>query len=276
MSAAARVLINGVPATTVSAFDRGLSYGDGLFETIRFVEGRAPLWSRHMQRLSDSCERLRLPKPDEARLLHEASLVTNALPHAVVRVTLTRGVGERGYALPTSPRPTRVVAAFDAPPMTGDNYASGVRLRWCETRLATQPLLAGMKHLNRLEQVLARAEWSDPAIADGLMRDGDGRVISATMANLFAVVGGVLLAPSLANCGVSGVARAEVLHVRPEAQVVALLPEVLGRADEVFLSSSVRGILPVQAVGDTVYVPGPVTRALQRHWRGLGFPMEQA
>ena len=160
--------------------------------------------------------------------------------------------------------------------MRGDVYASGVRARWCETRLGLQPLLAGLKHLNRLEQVLARAEWLDPSVGEGLMCDTDGYVISGTMTNVFAVLDGELMTPILDRCGVAGVARAEVLAARPAARVMAMRPEELVRASEVFLSSSVRGILPVQAVGDTVYGPGPVTRALQQHWRGLGFPMEQA
>ena len=168
-----RVLVNGSPSTTVSAFDRGLSYGDGLFETIRFVRGAAPLWSRHMDRLRESCVRLQLPLPDAETLRHEATVVIDGMEHAVVRITLTRGVGERGYALPQTPVTTRIVAGFDAPAMAGDTYAAGLRVRWCDTPLAAQPLLAGMKHLNRLEQVLARAEWSDPSIGEGLVCDVD-------------------------------------------------------------------------------------------------------
>jgi len=274
--AVARVLVDGAPAETLSVADRGLSYGDGLFETIRFVHGLAPLWARHMQRLRDGSRRLGIPACDAERCLREALAVSTGLEHAVVRITLTRGMGERGYAPPASPKPTRIVAAFEAPAMRGDMYLQGIRVRWCDTRLGLQPLLAGMKHLNRLEQVLARAEWNDAAIPEGLLLDLDGHVISATMANLFTVIDGVLVTPSVERCGVAGVARAEVLSVRTDAQIATLRPDQLQHASEVFLSSSVRGILPVQAVGDTVYGPGPVTRAMQQHWRGLGFPMEQA
>ncbi|MDR3446102.1 aminodeoxychorismate lyase [Dyella sp.] len=273
---AGRVLVNGVSAATVSVFDRGLSYGDGLFETIRFVHGAAPLWLRHMARLRDGCRRLHLPPPDVATLSSESAAVASGIDHAVVRISVTRGMGERGYAPPPSPVATRIVAGFEALPMRGDVYASGVRARWCETRLGLQPLLAGLKHLNRLEQVLARAEWLDPLVGEGLMCDIDGYLISGTMTNVFAVLDGELTTPILDRCGVAGVARAEVLAAGPAARVMAMRPEELVRASEVFLSSSVRGILPVQAVGDTVYGPGPVTRALQQHWCDLGFPMEQA
>jgi len=271
-----RLLVNGSPSTPVSALDRGLAYGDGLFETIRFVRGAAPLWSRHMARLHEGCQRLRLPLSDAEMLLREAGAVIDGLEHAVVRVTLTRGLGERGYAPSPTPTPTRIVAGFEAPAMSGDAYANGLRVRWCDTRLAAQPLLAGLKHLNRLEQVLARAEWSDPAIGEGLLCDSDGQVISGSMTNLFAMLDGVLVTPALNRCGVAGVARAEILASQAEAQVRAVSASELAQASEIFLCSSVRGILPVQALGDTVYVPGPVTRVLQQHWRGLGFEMEQA
>jgi 4-amino-4-deoxychorismate lyase len=272
---ATRMLINGVAAEQVPALDRGLAYGDGLFESIRLVDAEAPLWSRHMRRLVESCERLRIPVPDTAQLRSEALEVTRGMSQSVVRITVTRGVGERGYALPVAPRPMRVVAAFAPPQVAGSAHAQGVCMRVCDLRLAEQPLLAGMKHLNRLEQVLARAEWSDPAIAEGVLCDSHGKVISATMANLFAVVDGVLLTPALDRCGVAGVARAEVLAAYPRTQVSELMLDTLLGASEVFLSSSVRGILPVRSLGKRDYAVGEITRQLQQHWRDLGFSMEQ-
>jgi len=268
------MLINGEPAGVLSALDRGLAYGDGLFESIRFVGSAAPLWPRHMQRMAESCLRLRLPAPDPAQLWREALDVACGMPQSVVRITLTRGIGERGYALPALPQITRVVAAFVPPQLAPEAYAQGVRMRVCDIHLAEQPLLAGMKHLNRLEQVLARAEWSDPAITEGVLLDQHGRVISATMANLFARIDGALLTPALDRCGVAGVARAEVLAAYPPAQTAELTLDALLGAGEIFLSSSVRGIVPVQSLGDRAYAPGSVTRHLQQHWRNLGFSME--
>ncbi|OOG47000.1 aminodeoxychorismate lyase [Rhodanobacter sp. C01] len=272
---AARMLIDGAPADQVPALDRGLAYGDGLFESIRFVGAVAPLWPRHMRRLDESCARLRIPVPDTVQLWREALVAIHDMPQSVLRITVTRGVGERGYALPALPRPMRVVAAFAPPQVVDSAYVHGVRMRVCDLRLAEQPLLAGMKHLNRLEQVLARAEWNDPAIAEGVLCDSHDRVISATMANLFAVVDGVLLTPALDRCGVAGVARAEVLATYPQAQVGELTLDALLGASEVFLSSSVRGIVPVHSLGEQSYAPGALTRQLQLHWHNLGFSMEQ-
>lgn len=265
------MLVNGQPHDSVSVLDRGLSYGDGLFETIRFEAGSAPLWDRHMHRLALGCERLRIPAPDAALLWEEARQAMGALAACVLRITLTRGVGERGYAPPHDAVPTRIVAAFPMPSVARTFYVDGLRLHRCQTMLAEQPLLAGIKHLNRLEQVLARAEWSDPAIDEGLVCDRDGHVISATAANLFAVIEGVLVTPSVERCGVAGVARAAMLDAFQHCQVRDLPWQECLRASELFLSSSIRGILPVQTVGDTVYAPGPVVRAMQQHWRDLGF-----
>ncbi|WP_027484030.1 aminodeoxychorismate lyase [Rhodanobacter sp. OR87] len=271
----ARMRVNGVATAQVSVLDRGLAYGDGLFESIRFVGAIAPLWPRHMQRLAEGCARLRIPAPDPAQLWREALEVSRDMPAAVLRITVTRGPGERGYALPAAPQPTRVVAAFAPPPVAAEVYAQGVRMRVCSIRLAEQPLLAGIKHLNRLEQVLARAEWNDPAIAEGLLLDSHGRVISATMANLFALVDGQWLTPALDRCGVAGVARAEVLAACPQVRVGELALDTLLGAGEVFLSSSVRGIVPVRSLDGRSYAPGTTTRRLQQHWRDLGFSMEQ-
>jgi 4-amino-4-deoxychorismate lyase len=270
---AARLLVDGVAADRVSVLDRGFGYGDGLFESIRLVGTRAPLWARHMQRLATGCERLLIPAPDPDRLWHETQQVRADMAHAVVRITVTRGIGERGYAPPATPRPTRVVAAFQAPPVA-DAAIHGVRMRLCRLRLAEQPRLAGIKHLNRLEQVLARAEWNDPAIAEGVLCDGHGHVISATMANLFAVIDGELLTPAVDRCGIAGVARAEVLEAMPAREAEIPLDRLVG-ASELFLSSSVRGIVPVQSLERWTWAPGAVARRLQQHWRDLGFSMEQ-
>lgn len=267
-----RTLVNGVPDDAVCVRDRGFTYGDGLFESVRFVAMQAPLWSRHMRRLHESCRRLHMPLPDAGQLWREALEAVGDMPHAVLRITLTRGSGSRGYAPPASPQPTRVVAAFDLPSMPEAVHAQGIRMCVCRTRLAEQPLLAGMKHLNRLEQVLARAEWDDPAIAEGLLCDTHGRVVSATMANLFAVIDGEPVTPRVDRCGIAGVARAEVLAVHPSIRVADLALDALHGASEVFLGSSVRGIVPVRMLGEWRYRPGPLARQLQQHWHNLGFP----
>ncbi len=269
-----RVLVDGGATGRLSALDRGLAYGDGLFETIRFVGVAAPLWQRHMCRIDEGCRRLRLALPDPALLWSEALAVSAGMAHSVVRITLTRGTAARGYTPAVNAVGTRIVAAFPPPLMAAASYLQGVQLRVCDVQLAEQPLLAGIKHLNRLEQVLARGEWTDPAIADGVLCDRHGHVISTTSANLFAVLNDQLQTPAVDRCGVAGVGRAEVLAICPQTRVGTLTLTDLQDAREVFLSSSVRGILPVRALAGHHYQPGAVARSLQQHWRELGFPME--
>lgn len=265
----AHTLVDGAAVAQVPADDRGLLYGDGLFETIAYVCGRAPLWPRHMTRLAAGCARLGLPAPDATELEREAAAVCARLDRAVVRIALTRGTGPRGYAPPASPHPTRIVSAGSAPEIPPDWYHRGVRVRRCDLRLSEQPRLAGIKHLNRLENVLARAEWSDPAIAEGLLCDARGRMIGATAANVFAVCGGRLATPKVDRCGVAGVARAQVLAWREDCEVRNLPMDELMQADEVFLTNAVRGIVPVTALDERRWPAGPVARELRRRWDAL-------
>lgn len=265
------MLINGAAQETISPLDRGFAYGDGLFETLRVVHGRAPLWQRHMQRLAEGCNRLHLPPPDADILAQEVEKISADLECAVVRITITRGLGTRGYALPLQTMPTRVIAAFPFVPMATDSYTHGIRVRWCATRLALQPLLAGIKHLNRLEQVLARAEWNEAEIFEGLICDTNGRVICATAANIFCVREGRLITPDLSRCGIAGVARAVVLDHFDDVEIRDLLPEELMQTNEIFLCNSVRGILPVNRLADKSYAIGPLTCELQTHWRSNGW-----
>jgi 4-amino-4-deoxychorismate lyase len=257
------VLVDGRPAPGLPADDRGLAYGDGLFETVRFHAGRAPLWPGHMARLRRGCRRLRLALPDPALLWSEAAGLAGRQDVAI-KLILTRG-GGRGYAPPERAHARRLLLRQSLPDMPARLYRDGLRLRWCRLRLAIQPALAGLKHLNRLEQVLARAEWRDPGIDEGLCLDTDGHLVCATAANVFVVRDGVLLTPRLDRCGVAGVARAALLAKARRwlpVREMRLVRADVDAADEVFLSNAVRGVMPVRRVGQRRYRPGPVAARL--------------
>jgi 4-amino-4-deoxychorismate lyase len=266
-----RTSVDFIETDRLDAADRGVMYGDGLFETLRVVAGAVPLWQRHAERLRASAARLGLTAPDVDAMLAEVRRLSEGLDDAVARITFTAGVGERGYSRPRLAKPTTVIGVGPLSLAT-DMYRHGIALRLCDTRLGDQPLLAGMKHLNRLEQVLARSEWDDGRWQEGLMADQQGRVICATAANLFAVLAGRLVTPPVDRSGVAGVARAEVLATS-DADIRYLSPQQLIEADEVFLTSAVRGILPVRAFAGRIWQPGPVTRHWQAHWRGIGLPL---
>lgn len=262
------LLINGYEADTISALDRGLHYGDGLFETLAVKGGKPLRWERHLLRLMQGCDRLGIPFPDVSDLTVEALRLCNGQQQAVLKVMVTRGAGGRGYRKPAQPEPTRLLARYPWPDYPQSHWQDGVRVRLCETRLGSNPALAGMKHLNRLEQVLARAEWDNDAIVEGLMFDSDDNVIEGTMSNLFLISAGQLVTAELSACGVSGIMRAMIIEcaeslglhcaVRPISRAELLA------ADELLLCNSVIGIWPVRALESHEFVPGSVTRQLMQ------------
>lgn len=256
-----RLLRDGRATDGIAPDDRGLAYGDGLFETLLVHEGRAVWWDAHWRRLLRGAERLRIPVPDQRGIREEASRLVGATARGVLKLLLTRGVGGRGYAPPGKTEPTLVLSLHDAPAALP---AQGLDLRWCETRLARQPMLAGIKHLNRLEQVMARMEWSDPAIHEGLMFDTEDRVICATAGNVFARIDGRWVTPSITHCGVAGVAREWLLAHIDGAAEAELRQDDIASAESVFICNSVRGLQPVRSLGGREWADFSPIRPLAR------------
>lgn len=273
MSEPLACLVNGTDTDVVSSRDRGLHYGDGLFETVAVANGVPLQWGRHLRRLSDGAARLAISLPGADTLNAEAQRLCAGHRRAVLKVIITRGIGGRGYAPVPQAEPTRVLSLFPWPDYPREYGEHGVPVRICRTRLGRNPALAGIKHLNRLEQVLARAELSETHV-EGLMLDGDDRVIEGTMSNLFAVIDGVLTTPELSGCGIAGVMRELIIeHARDilgGCRIQHLTLNEIFQASEVFLSNSLIGIWPVRRIdggfarGDTRHYPaGPVTRQLR-------------
>ncbi len=264
--------VNGEARDTLPVSDRGLAYGDGLFETIAVREGKPEFWGRHLARLREGCERLRIVEPDMGELSRESQLLLNGqrtshgVEQGILKIIITRGSGGRGYRAPEDPHPTRIVAFHPWPDIPETHTSEGVKIRRCDLRLGHQPALAGIKHLNRLENVLARAEWDDPEIAEGLLCDGEGNVIEGTMSNLFMEREGVLSTPDLSRCGVAGIIRAVVMEEAGSqglsVQVGDIRYEDVMTADALFLTNSVMGIWPVRELDGHAALISPTTRAL--------------
>ena len=254
-----RLRVDGVASGAVPALDRGLQYGDGLFETIAVHHGEPRLFDLHWQRLVAGCARLGMPAPGEPWLRAEIAAVAPAAA-ATVKVIVTRGQGPRGYRPPPAAAPTCIVAGFEAGVTAPGPWAA----RLCATPLGRNRALAGLKHLNRLEQVLARAEWDDPAISEGLMLDDLGRLVCGTQTNLFALIGGRLLTPRVDECGVAGVMRRAVLEWAADLGLPAgetgLWPADLSAADEVFVTNALIGAQPLGALDGQALRQGSLSR----------------
>jgi len=231
----------------------------GVFETLAVIDGHPRLLERHLARLLDGCKRLNLRAPSEsllaARIYEEAAIPgTGVIKVIVQRVASTD---------PNTPPWT--VRAEPPRPRPLEWWRDGVCIITCRTRLSVQPHLAGLKLLDRSAQVLARSEWTADSIAEGLMLDGDGRLISGTMTNIYAVIDGQICTPAIVRCGVAGVMRAALLEAwrahGPASVIRDLEPVELKGASEIFLSNALIGVWPVRALEGQSFSVGPVARA---------------
>jgi 4-amino-4-deoxychorismate lyase len=264
------ILVDGAVTEMVSARDRGLNYGDGLFETMRLHAGRVCLLSRHLARLRAGCVRLALPYPGDAPIEADIARLADTAAEGVVRLVLTRGDGGRGYAPPRVPAGRRIVSLHALPPPGPPALSLGI----CSTRLGQSVTLGGLKHLGRLEQVLAAAEVDLAGWDEGLMLDASGHVVEATRHNLFYVRGGRVLTPPLDRCGVAGVMRGLVLDTLAALNLpggeAPLRYDALDEIDEMFLCNAVVGVRPVRRVAGRELAPGKTVAALHRPLAAAG------
>ena len=263
------VLVNGVRDAGPSALDRGLHFGDGLFETLACLNGQPRFLPLHLERLAFGCERLGLAAPNLDEIRAEVLELARGVDRAIVKVLVTAGEAVvRGYARCGSETGTRITIRYPWPHETGARLHDGVMVRTLTLRLGENPRLAGLKHCNRLEQILARAELAaDPGLAEGILFSSSGNLVSGTSSNVFLVRESCLLTPRIDLCGVAGVMRRVVLRearrVGIPTRECELRAQDLQAADEVFLTNARVGIWPVRTLDARELNPGPVTRHLQ-------------
>lgn len=255
-------LINGSFEQAISVFDRGFSYGDGVFRTMKIHNGMPVSWPFQYQKLVADCAGIGIVCPSAELLmsdlqkLFKKELFSENITQ-VAKIMITRGEGERGYAPPVITVPTRVIIKSELPDYAASNYEQGVQLHVCNIRLAAQPKLAGIKHLNRLENVMARMEWREDYIFDGLLLDHSGNVIECTMSNVFIRSGNELVTPDLSLCGVSGITRQRILGLGSvlglTISVKPITLEQLLQADEVIICNSLFGAFQVTAIDNKIW-----------------------
>ncbi len=259
LNQATLVLVDGAEGAVFDPLDRGLMYGDGVFRTLLVTRGQPRWWDEHLEKLAGDCARLGIPTVADALWQADLASLAGRMEEGVLKLVVTRGSGPRGYLPPDPCQPRRLFCYSEGAAIKGPVPAATVRV--CRLRLGHQPALAGIKHLNRLEQVLARAEWHDPTIHEGLLLDQAGRVISGVMSNIFLWRDGELITPSLTQCGVAGVARARLMSLAGakgyrvrEAEFG--LDDVFG-AQETMLTNSVSGLRRIGRLEEKSW-PDPV------------------
>jgi len=270
VSAALGSWIDGVPGETLPADDRGLHYGDGLFESIGVRAGVARFLEAHLARLASGCARLGIRFSSMAELRAEiATALALAPPRAMLKIIVTRGSAvRRGYA-PQGTEAARRLLSLWPEAAVADSVAGGVALHRATFTLADNPALAGIKHLSRIENVMAAAEVAAAGVFDALLLDGSGHVISGAMSNVFLVRDGQVLTPRLDRCGVAGVMRGIVLRECASLGIAAVDGRVrldaLLAADEAFITNARLGVVPVLRVGEHSFRMTTVARRLRAH-----------
>ena len=260
------VLVNGQQTHWIDYADRGFQYGDGLFETIPIYNGVPLFFSKHIERLAEGCRRLAVDLPERKQIADEAEMLCRSAGEGVLKIQVTRGKGGRGYRCPDDSNTTRVLSVHPNPNYPPELKHNGIKARVCETRLGVNPRLAAIKHTNRLEQILARREWDDPHIHEGLMLDADDYVVEGTRSNLFLVKDGCLFTPKIDRCGVAGImralviAQAEVHHLKVTLARITI-DDLLG-ADELFLTNSIIDYWPITELEKVRYPSGTATRQI--------------
>jgi 4-amino-4-deoxychorismate lyase len=264
--------IDGAAGTSIPIDDRGLQYGDGLFETMKVRGGRVRFLEAHLARLTLGCERLGLPMPDGNQLRGEIAMaVAHGRGDAILKLIVTRGSGPRGYAARGSFTPRRIMSLHAAPVLVVPD--GGVALRMSKLTLTESPMLAGIKHLNRLDNVLAASEPAHEQVFDSLLLDASGLLVSGTMCNVFLVRQGRVITPTVERAGVAGVMRGIVLRecakLGLDGEVRAVPAAELLAADEVFVTNARIGVVPARSVGEHVLTMNGIATRLASHVEAL-------
>ena len=259
------ITINGITAEHLSVMDRGLHYGDGLFETIACIDGHKQFWDEHIDRMRSGAERLFI---DTSAIDHfntdvKAILSQHKIKNCVIKLILTRGQGERGYRSPSPQHPTRIVILSDLPNYPDTMSTNGIDTCYCSHTISINRNIAGIKHLNRLDNVLARNEWHDE-YQEGFMLDDNDNVIEGTMSNVFMVRQNELMTPLLNDCGIDGIIRSQVLSIAQECNIDTFITEIkksdIAEMDEIFICNSLIGIWPVKSLANKNYHVGNITK----------------
>ena len=248
-----------------AAGDRGIAYGDGLFETIRIHAGRGVLLDEHLQRLQQGCRQLGIPfLPAWSQRIQQYLAQAE---DGILRVQVTRGAGGRGYQSPQPILPGFALSWHDLQSYPAQYAQWGIRAADAPFALASQPVLAGIKHSNRLEQVLLRdALATQPQCQELVVCNAAGELVEGVFSNLFLVRDSLLLTPPVTACGIAGALRAALLNDAPlPVRIATLTPDDLLAADEAFFANSVMGIWPLAAYRERAWPVGEYTRQCQAH-----------
>ena len=257
------VLVDGVLESEISIFNRNMQFGDGLFETCVSKGNNILFWQRHLSRLNRGCEKLNIKKIAESVWLEDIkkALSLSLEKNCIIKLILSRGNSLRGYSYSEDIEPVRVVIVSEIK-KTKSKYS--VSLEYASSGFHSNPKLAGIKHCNRLEQILARANMEGDEV---IMLDENQNIVSVTQGNIYFIFGNKLLTPKLDRCGVVGSRRSLILElarsINLEVDEDTISIEQAEKANEVFISNSLIGIQSVSSIGSYYLNNNPLTKEIK-------------
>jgi len=259
-------LINSNPSETINPFDRGLSFGDGVFRTFLVKSGYPINWDIHYEKLKADAKILKIKVPKKKELLHDIKKLFNEDKTYIGKVIITRGISDQGYQFAKNIKSTCIVLRINYKKINRAFFLNGVRLKVCKTRTTHNDLYSGAKHLNRIDNVLAKSEL-DPSVFDGIMLDKDGYVNECVSSNIFARYGNLIVSPKQNNAGVSGVCKQIIIKnvksIRFKFKSQDIKLEQLKKADEVIITNSVFGALYVNQIEEKKWQDGVFTSLIR-------------
>lgn len=262
------MLVNGKPSDLISIRDRGLLYGDGIFETILCENGEPPLLDYHLQRFSHGCQRLNLVTQNKNVIAEEIRALADG-ESCVIKLILTRGVRDRGYAYDACDLTyTRIIDKNPLPDSNVEYALNGINLTLCQHQIPHNKKLAGIKHLNRLDQIIGRSEC--PAgYQEAAMMDSNGYLVEGTMSNIFMLADGIWHTPGLEHCGINGVMREFIIRHANDLDIITnvedIMPEDMQNADALFVCNSIIGIWPVARYNEKKYLVHADVKRIQQY-----------
>ena len=260
--------INGKLTNKINIEDRAIQYGDGVFETIAVKEKLLEFWKEHYQRLNKGCKILKIKCPKELFLRKEINkfIKKTKKKKFVLKIIISRGIGGRGYNPPRNSKPTRILGIYDWPNYPEINFTKGIIMDVCKTRISSQPFLSQIKHLNRLEQIIARSEWQSKTISESIMLDFNDNVIEGTMSNIFGVKKNIFYTPNIKFSGIEGIMRGVILKLlkknKKKYMIKKIMLKELLKFDEVFVCNSIFGIWPVIKISKKKFSFGEKTKEI--------------
>lgn len=264
---------NGIAIGSEISTDRALLYGDGVFTSIAIAQGKALFLQQHLKRLENDCMRLQINNFSMQAAKNALSSALHGTTRAIARLSVSRSSGERGYYC-AQEEPVYWVTVSDWPKHIVQFREQGINVCLCQQRLSRNPSLAGIKHCNRLEQVLARNEWHNADIQEGLMLDDSDAVIEGTMSNLFLIKDNQLFTPNLTFSGVEGIMKELVIGIAKKRQIDTITARLtvadVNSADGIFVTNSIIGIWPINQLEQRFFKIDPLIRLLQDELKTLG------